>query len=77
MIIKHKCYVCDCAFSEAAKQVGEIAMHINEHVRQHENFQKMLAIQNSFDSSAPRILAPGREFLKEGKLNKVRVLIQG
>ncbi|XP_052802295.1 rho guanine nucleotide exchange factor 39-like isoform X2 [Mya arenaria] len=56
---------------EAAKQVGEIALHINEHVRQHENFQKMLLIQNSFDSSAPKILAPGREYLKEGKLNKI------
>ncbi|WAR02007.1 ARG39-like protein [Mya arenaria] len=55
----------------AAKQVGEIALHINEHVRQHENFQKMLLIQNSFDSSAPKILAPGREYLKEGKLNKI------
>jgi len=58
-------------FAEAAKQVGEIAVHINEHVRQNENFQKMLSIQNSFDSSAPKILAPGREFVMEGKLNKV------
>lgn len=58
-------------FTEAAKQVGEIAVHINEHVRQNENFQKMLSIQNSFDNSAPKILAPGREFIKEGKLNKV------
>ena len=58
-------------FAEAAKQVAEIAHHINEHVRQHENFQKMLTIQNSFDSSAPNILAPGREFVKEGKLSKV------
>ncbi|XP_060588006.1 rho guanine nucleotide exchange factor 39-like [Ruditapes philippinarum] len=56
---------------EAAKQVGEIARHINEHVRQNENFQKMLSIHNSFDNSAPKILAPGRVFIKEGKLNKI------
>ena len=48
-------------------------MHINEHVRQHENFQKMLSIQNSFDSSAPNILEPGREFIKEGHLKKVTI----
>ncbi|XP_050409278.1 rho guanine nucleotide exchange factor 39 [Patella vulgata] len=57
--------------SEAAKQMGEIASHINEHVRQHENFQKMLSIQNSFDSSAPKLMSPGRQFIKEGVLNKV------
>jgi hypothetical protein len=56
---------------EAAQQTGEIASHINEHMKQHENFQKMLSIQKSFDSSAPKILAPGREFLKEGVLKKV------
>ncbi|KAL3841556.1 hypothetical protein ACJMK2_019680, partial [Sinanodonta woodiana] len=56
---------------EATRQISEIATHINEHVRQHENFQKMLSIQNSFDSSAPRILEPGREFVKEGMLKKI------
>ena len=58
-------------FSDAAKQIGDIAIHINEDVRRHENFQKMLSIQNSFDSSAPNILEPGREFIKEGPLKKV------
>ncbi|KAL4225608.1 Rho guanyl-nucleotide exchange factor [Mactra antiquata] len=56
---------------EAAKQVSDIALHINEHVRQNENFMKMLEIQNSFDSSARKILTPGREFIKEGKLTKM------
>ncbi|KAK7477585.1 hypothetical protein BaRGS_00031190 [Batillaria attramentaria] len=56
---------------EATKQIADIAMHINEHIRQHENFQKMLAIQKCFDSSAPKILQPGRVFLKEGPLKKV------
>ncbi|XP_048241780.1 rho guanine nucleotide exchange factor 39-like isoform X1 [Haliotis rufescens] len=57
--------------AEATRQIAEIASHINEHIRQHENFQKMLTIQNCFDSSAPKILAPGRVFIKEGTLNKV------
>ncbi|KAL8563722.1 hypothetical protein ACOMHN_063490 [Nucella lapillus] len=56
---------------EATKQIGDIALHINEHIRQHENFQKMLTIQKTFDSSAPKILQPGRIFLKEGPLKKV------
>ena len=60
--------------ADAAKQVGEIACYINEHVRQHENFQKMLSIQNSFDNSAPNILEPGREFIREGPLKKVNIV---
>ncbi|XP_059166523.1 rho guanine nucleotide exchange factor 39-like [Physella acuta] len=57
--------------SEAAERMADIAMHINEHIRQNENFMKMLAIQRSFDSSAPKLLAPGRIFIKEGPLKKV------
>ncbi|KAK3103494.1 hypothetical protein FSP39_019615 [Pinctada imbricata] len=56
---------------ESVRQISEIASHINDHIKQHENFQKMLSIQKSFDSSAPKILAPGREFIKEGILRKV------
>lgn len=62
-------------FAESALQTGEIASHINEHMKQHENFQKMLSIQKSFDRSAPKILAPGREFIREGVLKKVLVLL--
>ncbi|XP_005099517.1 putative protein tag-52 [Aplysia californica] len=56
---------------EAADKLAEIASHINEHIRQNENFMKMLAIQRSFDSSAPKLLAPGRQFIKEGPLKKM------
>ncbi|GFN87770.1 hypothetical protein PoB_001427600 [Plakobranchus ocellatus] len=56
---------------EATAVIEEIATHINEHIRQNENFQKMLSIQRSFDSSAPKLLAPGRTFIKEGPLKKV------
>jgi hypothetical protein len=61
-----------CIFvPEATKQIADIANHINEHMRQHKNFQKMLAIQKTFDNSAPKILQPGRVFIKEGPLKKV------
>ncbi|XP_064601200.1 rho guanine nucleotide exchange factor 39-like [Liolophura sinensis] len=56
---------------EATKKIKEVAWHINEHIRQHENFQKMLDIQNRLSGSAPKILAPGRLFVKEGCLKKV------
>lgn len=61
--------------TEAAERMADIAMHINEHIRQNENFMKMLAIQRSFDSSAPKLLAPGRIFIKEGPLKKVCFLL--
>lgn len=57
---------------EAAEKIAEIASHINEYVRQNENFMKILAIQKSFDSSAPKLLTPGRQFIKEGLLKKVK-----
>ncbi|XP_028411473.1 FYVE, RhoGEF and PH domain-containing protein 4-like [Dendronephthya gigantea] len=57
---------------EAVDQISKVALHINENIRQHENFQKILSIQNSFSrEGAPKILAPGRVFLKEGTLLKV------
>lgn len=58
------------SLQDATKQVSHIACHINEHIRQHENFQKMLSIQKSL-GTAPKILSPGREFIKEGTLKKV------
>nr|XP_006816794.1 PREDICTED: myosin-M heavy chain-like [Saccoglossus kowalevskii] len=58
--------------AEAANRVSDVASSINEHVRQHENFQKMLSIQNSLTGDgAPKILAPGRRFIREGILLKV------
>ena len=57
---------------EAVDQISNVALHINENIRQHENFQKMLSIQNSFcREGAPKLLAPGRVFIKEGTLLKV------
>ncbi|XP_046861391.1 FYVE, RhoGEF and PH domain-containing protein 4-like [Xenia sp. Carnegie-2017] len=57
---------------EAVDQISKMALDINENIRQHENFQKILSIQNSFSrESAPKLLAPGRVFIKEGTLLKV------
>ena len=47
-------------FLDAYDVITNVANHINECVRQHENFQKMLAIQNSFTGNkVPKILEPG------------------
>lgn len=57
---------------EATTEINKVAHHINENIRQRENFQKMLSIQNSLTGEgAPKILAPGRLFIKEGPLLKV------
>ncbi|ESO07690.1 hypothetical protein HELRODRAFT_191013 [Helobdella robusta] len=56
----------------AVVEVQHVASHINEHIRQQDNFMKMLAIQKCFNASnAPRIFVPGRMFIKEGPLRKV------
>jgi len=47
--------------SEATVEINKVAHHINENIRQRENFQKMLSIQNSLTGEgAPKILAPGK-----------------
>ncbi|XP_001624596.3 FYVE, RhoGEF and PH domain-containing protein 2 [Nematostella vectensis] len=56
---------------EATYEIAKVAEHINENIRQHENFQKMLSIQKCLTGEgAPKILAPGRFFIKEGPLLK-------
>eukprot|EP00118_Oscarella_pearsei_P013495 m.108669 g.108669 ORF g.108669 m.108669 type:complete len:541 (+) comp37321_c0_seq15:357-1979(+) len=54
----------------ACHQIGQVTSHINEHIRTHENFRHMLRIQNSM-SGVGGILAPGRKFIREGRLMKV------
>ena len=59
----------------ATEQLEAIGSHINEYIRQHENFHKMLSIQNSLTGdSVPTILVPGRRFIKEGRLMKVCII---
>lgn len=58
--------------TEACRQISAVATHINEHIKQQDNFIKMLAIQKSLSgTAAPRLLIPGRMFIKEGALRKV------
>lgn len=58
--------------SKAADQIESVASHINEFIRQHENFNKMLVIQNSLTGpTVPGILAPARRFFHEGRLMKI------
>ena len=50
-----------CQLTEAVDQISKVALHINENIRQHENFQKMLSIQNSFSrEDAPKLLSHGK-----------------
>lgn len=56
----------------ATVEINKVAHHINENIRQRENFQKMLSIQKSLTGvGAPKVLAPGRFFVREGPLLKV------
>lgn len=51
-------------FSDAYEEIANVTSHINECVRQHENFIKMFAIQNSLvGANTPQILLPGKESL--------------
>jgi len=58
--------------AEAVRQVSDVASHINEHIKQQDNFMRMLAIQKSLSCPVgPQVLVPGRVFIKEGQLKKV------
>ena len=58
--------------TEATRQISEVASHINDHIKQQDNFMKMLAIQKSLSGpTVPKLLVPGRNFIKEGTLKKV------
>ena len=57
----------------ATQQIEVVASHMNDYIRQLENSKKMLALQKKFTGSfIPAIIAPGRQFVKEGRLMKVR-----
>ncbi|PIK39022.1 putative rho guanine nucleotide exchange factor 39 [Apostichopus japonicus] len=52
--------------------MGEVALGINEYIRENENLEKMLSIQQRLTGvDTPRILVPGRKFIREGPLMKV------
>lgn len=48
----------------ALKQIEAVAHHINEQIREHENMQRMIRIQRSLAQGNPKIISPGRRFIK-------------
>nr|XP_032822293.1 FYVE, RhoGEF and PH domain-containing protein 6-like isoform X1 [Petromyzon marinus]XP_032822294.1 FYVE, RhoGEF and PH domain-containing protein 6-like isoform X1 [Petromyzon marinus] len=61
----------DYADTQAAIAIiSEVASHTNDCMRQGDNFQKLLQIQQSLQGS-PEVVRPGRVFLKEGTLFKL------
>ena len=55
--------------SAALKQIEAVAQHINEQIREQENMQRMIRIQRSLAHGNPKVVAPGRRFIK-GKNTK-------
>ena len=55
----------------ALNQVEMVARHINEQIRDQENMQRMIRIQKSLFHGKPKIVTPGRRFVREGNLRKV------
>jgi hypothetical protein len=59
------------ALKQALQQIGDVAQHIEERLKEYEMTKVMLNIQNSLAGGQPNIIAPGRKLLKQGKLMKV------
>ena len=59
------------SLKEALEQIDNVAWHINEQLREHENNMKVVDIQKSLAGGFPKIIAPGRKLLKQGNLMKV------
>ncbi|GAB6025669.1 LD03170p [Chamberlinius hualienensis] len=56
---------------DAAQKIGDVTDSINECLRERENIQYMLTIQQRLTKNRPRIVIPGRKLVKEGVLRKV------
>jgi len=58
----------------AVKQFEEVAAHVNERLRKHENNSKVLEIQSKLWKvrGSPCLLSPGRRYIMEGKMYKIR-----
>ena len=50
--------------------VGEVAMHINECIRNGEQFVRMYRLQSQLTGDVPDIIIPGRKYVREGQLLK-------
>lgn len=49
-----------------------MADHINQSVDDAQAINHLLSLQKALKNNEPKILAPGRKFIKEGILNKVK-----
>ena len=59
------------SLKEALEQIDNVAWHINEQLREHENNMMVVDIQKSLVGGFPKIIAPGRKLIKQGNLMKV------
>jgi hypothetical protein len=53
------------------KLVSEVALFVNETIRDHEMMLQMLSIQRSLVGMKQDILIPGRKFMKRGRVQKI------
>lgn len=51
--------------------IDEVARYVNQNIKDQENMEKLLVIQNSISGLPETLLVPGRKLLKEGILMKV------
>lgn len=58
---------------KAISLIQEIALSVNEHIRDHEMVLKMLDLQRSIQGLKGNLVTPGRRFLKRGPVLKVRL----
>lgn len=57
----------------ACEQVSDTASYINTHIKNYDNTQRMVEIQKRLGGEKKlNIMEPGRVFIREGMLNKVR-----
>ena len=55
---------------KAVLGISDIAQGINESIKEEENFQKLWRIQRAF-GGAMKLVADGRQFIREGPVKKV------
>lgn len=57
--------------NKAFQNMLHVATSVNESIRQHEMFIKMLEIQTSISGFMEPLLVPGRTFIKKGSVFKI------
>eukprot|EP01119_Soliformovum_irregulare_P017382 TRINITY_DN5156_c0_g1_i4.p1 TRINITY_DN5156_c0_g1~~TRINITY_DN5156_c0_g1_i4.p1 ORF type:complete len:668 (-),score=201.77 TRINITY_DN5156_c0_g1_i4:275-2278(-) len=57
--------------NEAIQRISDIAVNVNEKIKEEENFQKLCQIQKSFVGNVKNIVVDNRKFIREGPVMKV------